>query len=32
MICSIVGSMLHEDIIFIGTKDGKVKIIDIEKG
>lgn len=32
MICSIVGSMLHSDLIYIGTKDGKVKTIDIEKG
>lgn len=29
MICSLVGSLLQEDVIFIGTKDGKVKLINI---
>lgn len=32
MICSLVGSVLHEDVIYIGTKDGKLKLINVERG
>lgn len=32
MICSLINSPLHKNIIYIGTKDGKLKIIDIERG
>jgi hypothetical protein len=32
MICSIVASVLNPDLVFLGTKDGKVKLINIDKG
>jgi len=32
MICSLVGSVLQDHLIYIGTKDGKVKLINIDKG
>ncbi len=32
MICSLVSSGVRENIVFIGTKDGRVKIVDIYKG
>ena len=32
MICSMVGSETKSDHVYIGTKDGKVKIINVEKG
>lgn len=32
MICSMVGSPLQNNLIYIGTKDGKIKLINIEKG
>ena len=32
MICSLVASVLNPDLLFLGTKDGKVKLINIEKG
>jgi len=32
MICSILTSILQPDIVFLGTKDGKVKFINIDKG
>ena len=32
MICSIVASVLNPDIVFLGTKDGKVKLINIDRG
>jgi hypothetical protein len=32
MICSFVGSMLQDNLMYIGTKDGKIKLINIEKG
>ena len=32
MICSIVSSVLNPDLVFLGTKDGKVKLINIDKG
>ncbi len=32
MICSLVASILQEDLIFIGAKDGKIKLINIAKG
>jgi hypothetical protein len=32
MICSIVASVLNPDLVFIGTKDGKVKLINIDRG
>jgi len=32
MICSFVGSMLQDSLMYIGTKDGKIKLINIEKG
>lgn len=31
MICSIVASMLNPDVLFIGGKDGMIKLINIEK-
>jgi hypothetical protein len=32
MICSFVGSMIQDNLMYIGTKDGKIKLINIEKG
>ena len=32
MICSLVSSAIKENIVYIGTKDGRVKIVDIYKG
>ena len=32
MICSLVASMLLPDILFLGAKDGKVKLINIDRG
>ena len=32
MICSIVASVLNPDLVFLGTKDGKVKLINIDRG
>ena len=32
MICALVGSLLHDNLIFVGAKDGKIKLVDIEKG
>ena len=32
MITSIVCSVINPDLVFLGTKDGKVKLIDIERG
>jgi len=32
MICSFVGSLLQDHLMYIGTKDGKIKLINIEKG
>lgn len=32
MICSIVASMLNPELVFLGTKDGKIKLINIERG
>ncbi len=32
MICSLVSSGVRENIVYIGTKDGRVKIVDIYKG
>lgn len=32
MICSLVSSATQNNIIYIGSKDGRVKIVDIEKG
>lgn len=32
MICSIVTSVLNPDLVFLGTKDGKVKLINIDRG
>lgn len=32
MICSLVASMLLPDILFLGAKDGKIKLINIDRG
>lgn len=32
MICSIVASVINPDLVFLGTKDGKVKLINIDRG
>ena len=32
MICSFVGSMVQDHIMYIGTKDGKIKLINIDTG
>jgi hypothetical protein len=32
MICSVVASAIKPNLIYLGTKDGKLKIVDIEKG
>ena len=32
MICSMVSSAVKSNIIYIGTKDGRLKIVDIDKG
>ena len=32
MVCSLVNSPYHKNIIYIGTKDGKLKMIDIDRG
>ena len=32
MIFSIVESEIKSDVLYMGTKDGKIKIINIEKG
>ena len=29
MICSITASVLNPDLVFLGTKDGKIKLINI---
>lgn len=31
MICSLIASRLSYNIVYIGTKDGKVKVIDLNK-
>lgn len=32
LICSIVASASQNDLVVIGTKDGKIKMINVEKG
>lgn len=32
MICSLVASALNPELVFLGTKDGKVKLINIDRG
>ncbi len=32
MICSIVASLIHPDYVFLGTKDVKIKLINIDRG
>ena len=32
MICSIVCSVINPELVFLGTKDGKVKLINIDRG
>lgn len=32
MICSFVGSLIQDNLMYIGTKNGEVRLIDIEKG
>lgn len=32
MLCSLVASPTSPNIIYVGTKDGKIKIVDIDKG
>jgi hypothetical protein len=32
MICSLVCSAVRSNIVYIGTKDGRVKIVDIDRG
>lgn len=32
MLCSVVTSAVQPNIIYIGTKDGRLKIVDIDKG
>lgn len=32
MICSMVSSATKKNILYIGSKDGRVKIVDIDKG
>ena len=30
--CSVVSSAVKSNIVYIGSKDGRIKIVDIEKG
>lgn len=32
MICSLVASLIQPDIVFLGAKDGKIKLINIDRG
>lgn len=32
MVCSLVASAIRPDIVLLGAKDGKVKVIDIDRG
>lgn len=32
LICSMVASALQNDLVVLGTKDGKIKMINVEKG
>jgi hypothetical protein len=32
MVCSLVASVLRPEIVLLGAKDGKVKVIDIDRG
>ena len=32
MICSIVASIVQADLVFLGTKDGKIKLLNIDRG
>jgi hypothetical protein len=32
MICSLLSSILLPDILFLGGKDGKIKLINIDRG
>ncbi len=32
MITSILASVLNPDLVFLGTKDGKIKLINIDRG
>lgn len=32
MICSLVASVLQPDLVLLGAKDGKVKLINIDRG
>lgn len=32
LICSMVASASQNDLVVIGTKDGKIKMINVDKG
>lgn len=32
MICSLTASILLPDVVFLGAKDGKIKLINIDRG
>ena len=32
MICSLIASNLNPELLFLGSKDGKIKLINIERG
>lgn len=32
MICSIVASVVQPELVFLGTKDGKIKLLNIDRG
>lgn len=32
MICSLLASVLNPDLVILGAKDGKVKLINISRG
>lgn len=32
MICSVVASALRSNLVYLGTKDGRLKIVDTDRG
>lgn len=32
MVCSLVTSVIRPELVLLGAKDGKVKVIDIDRG
>lgn len=32
MICSLIASIIQPDVVLMGAKDGKIKLINIDRG